>query len=96
MSEVTDVRVVDREEAAGLPELSDELRMALTGIAGVAREGCWLSEPSLAGAVVGAGQWLAGRLASRRDPGSTGGQRVGRGRMRRRSGSRWAWQTAWR
>ena len=39
MSKVTDVRVVDSEQAAGLPELSDELRVALTDIAGVAREG---------------------------------------------------------
>ena len=39
MSKVTDVRVVDGQEAAELPELSDELRVALTDIAGVAREG---------------------------------------------------------
>jgi putative transposase len=39
MSKVTDVRVVDGQDAAELPELSDELRVALTDIAGVAREG---------------------------------------------------------
>jgi hypothetical protein len=39
MSKVTDVRVVDRQEAAGLPELSDELRVAVTDIAATAREG---------------------------------------------------------
>ena len=37
--QVTDVRDVDRTDAADLPELSDELRLALTDIAGVAREG---------------------------------------------------------
>ena len=39
MSKVTDVRVVDREDAADLPELSDEVRVALTGIAAAARQG---------------------------------------------------------
>jgi hypothetical protein len=39
MSKVTDVRVVDGEDAADVPELSDELRVALTDIAAVAREG---------------------------------------------------------
>jgi len=38
MSKVTDVRVVDREDVAGVPELSDEVRVALTDIAGVTRE----------------------------------------------------------
>ena len=39
MSKVTDVRVVDGEDVADVPELSDEVRVALTDIAGVAREG---------------------------------------------------------
>jgi putative transposase len=39
MSKVADVRVVERENAVDLPEVSDELRVALTDIAATAREG---------------------------------------------------------
>jgi len=39
MSKVTDVRVVDRADAADLPELSAEVRVSLTDIAATAREG---------------------------------------------------------
>ena len=35
------LRLVDRDEASQLPELSGELRLALTEVAGAAREGCW-------------------------------------------------------
>ena len=35
MSKVTDVGVVDDEDVADVPELSDEVRVALTDIAGV-------------------------------------------------------------
>jgi len=35
------VRLVDRDEAPELPDLSEELRLAFTELAGAAREGCW-------------------------------------------------------
>ncbi len=36
---VAALRVVDRDDAAQLPELSDELRLALADVVGAAREG---------------------------------------------------------
>jgi hypothetical protein len=35
------VRLADREDAAHLAELPDELRLAMTDIASSAKEGCW-------------------------------------------------------
>jgi hypothetical protein len=43
------VRVVDRDEVAQLPELSDELRRAFTELAGVAREGLLAMSVSVGG-----------------------------------------------
>ncbi len=36
---VSALRLVDRDDAAQLPEMSDELRVALADVAGAAREG---------------------------------------------------------
>jgi putative transposase len=39
MKNASGVRVVERHDATVMPELAEELRVALTEIAGVAREG---------------------------------------------------------
>jgi hypothetical protein len=39
MKNASGVRVVERDDATVMPELAEELRVALTEIAGVAREG---------------------------------------------------------
>lgn len=41
MKKLSGLHLVDRDEACQLPELSEELRVALAEVAGAAREGCW-------------------------------------------------------
>jgi len=41
MKTVPTVRLADASDALGWPELPEEMQLAMTDIAGVAREGCW-------------------------------------------------------
>jgi putative transposase len=41
MKTVPAVRLADASDVVGLPDVPEEIQLALTDIAGAAREGCW-------------------------------------------------------
>jgi hypothetical protein len=41
VKKVPAVRLAEREDVAQLPDLPEQVRLAMTGVTAAAREGCW-------------------------------------------------------